>query len=93
MQVFRNTKEETSAPVTTMLVIVNRVPPVLVKVTVCVALPNPTRTVPNDRLLADRDTAPGGSPVPLSAIDCGGPVASSVIVTAAVNGPGVAGAK
>jgi hypothetical protein len=92
-QLFPNTKEEASAPVTAILEIGSLVPPVLVKVTDFDALPDPTRTVPNDRLLAERDAFPGVSPVPLSAIDCGDPVALSEIVMAAVNGPGVAGVK
>jgi len=63
--------------------------PVLVKVTLCDALDVPTAWLPNERLVADNDTVP----VPVSAIDCGEPVALSVIVTAAVTAPAAVGAK
>jgi hypothetical protein len=49
--------------------------------------------VPNDSLVAERDTVAAATPVPLSAIDCGDPAALSVMVMAAVNAPEAKGPK
>ena len=93
-QEFPNINEVAFAPVTPMPVMKSADSPVLVRVTVCVALPDPTRTVPKDRLLAESDTVVGiVTPVPLSAIVCGDPVMLSKILMAAVNGPVAIGAK
>jgi len=67
--------------------------PVLVSVTDCDALVTPTGSPAKDKLLADRDTAGGVRPVPDSAMLCGEPLALSVMVTAAVSAPVVAGVK
>lgn len=67
--------------------------PVLVNVTLCDELVAPTSTLPNARLLADNDTVVAVTPVPVNAMDCGEPVALSVIVMAAVMAPAVVGAK
>jgi len=67
--------------------------PVLVRVIDCDALVEPDWTEPNERLVADRDTATGLSPVPLREIDCGELPALSVIVISAVIAPAVAGVK
>ena len=92
-QLFANPNEEAFVPVTVMLVTVRVPVPVLVSVTDCDALVDPTCWVPKDKLLADRDTAGAPLPVPLKAIDCGELGALSVMVTAAVIAPAVAGAK
>ena len=56
-QLFENTNEEASAPVTAMLVMARGPVPVLVSVTDCDALVAPGSTVPNERLVAERVTA------------------------------------
>jgi hypothetical protein len=66
--------------------------PVLVNVTDCIALEEPTFVAPNVKLDADNPTA-GCTPVPLSEILCGESLALSVIVTAAVIAPVAVGAK
>lgn len=91
-QVLANSNDEAFAPVTAMLMIGKGAVPVLVRVTDCDALSVPTRRVPYERLLAERDTA-GNSPVPVSAIDCGEFAALSVMVTAADTAPVAVGAK
>src|SRR5580704_12960959 len=53
-QLFANTKDDTSVPVTLMLVMASVEPPVLVKVTCCEALVVPISPLPNDRLVAER---------------------------------------
>ena len=58
-QVFANTNEEAFAPVRPMLVMSRVAPPVLVKVTCCVALCVPIFTLPNNRLVAESDTVVG----------------------------------
>jgi len=92
-QPFANTNDEAFVPVTAMLAMFRIPVPVLVSVTDCDALVDPTCWVPKDKLLADRDTAGAPLPVPLKAIDCGELGALSVMVTAAVIAPAVAGAK
>ena len=92
-QLFENTNDEASAPVTLMLLIVKVGLPVFFSVTLWEALVLPTSRLPKERLVADRDTVVSADPVPLSAMLCGEPVALSVIVTLAVNAPDVAGAK
>src|SRR5580698_10652428 len=86
-QLFANTNEEASVPVTAMLVMVRGAVPVLVSVTDCDALVAPAFTEPNERLLADSDTTAGVRPVPLREIDCGEFAALSVILMAAVIAP------
>jgi len=92
-QLFENTNEEASVPVTAMLVMTRGPVPVLVSVTDCDALVTPTRSPAKDKLLADRDTAGGVAPLPLREIDCGELDALSVMVMAAVSAPVVAGVK
>lgn len=93
-QVLAKTKEEASVPVTAMLEIDSAAVPVLVMVTDCDALDEPTVTAPNERLVAERVTgAVGATPVPLNAMLCGDVVALSVMVIAAFNAPAVLGAK
>ena len=91
-QVLPIAYEDASAPVSTMLVIDNAAAPVLVTITVCDPLDDPTFTDPNDRLVAERVTG-GVNPVPLKAMLCGEVPALSAIVIAAVNAPVVVGAK
>jgi len=92
-QLFANPNEEAFVPVTAMLVTVRVPVPVLVSVTDCDALVAPGWTEPNERLVAERETAGAPVPVPLREIDCGELAALSVMVMAAVNAPEVAGAK
>ena len=92
-QLLAKKNEEASAPVRPMLVTARIELPVLVKVTLCEALVVPTVCGPNVRLVADSDTVVELTPVPVSAIDCGDPVALSVMVMAAVSAPVVVGVK
>jgi len=93
-QVLAKTKEDASAPVRAMLEINRAAVPVLVMVTDCDALAEPTFTAPNERLVAERVTgAVGATPVPLSAMLCGDVVALSVMVIAAFKAPAAVGAK
>ena len=92
-QVLPKMNEEVLAPVTAMLPMPNADVPVLVSVTLFEAVEAPTVSVPNARLVAERDTAVGVTPVPLRAMDWGEFVALSVRVTAAVRAPVVAGVK
>ena len=92
-QLFANTNEDASVPVTSMLVMVRGAVPVLVSVTDCDALVDPSFSLPNDKLLADRVTDGGVRPVPLRVIDCGELAALSLMVTAAVIAPPLAGVK
>ena len=92
-QLFPNTNEEAFVPVTAMLEMVKVVLPVFVMVTVFEALAVPTSWLPNDKLVGDSVTGDALTPVPVSAIDCGDPLALSVMVTAAVSAPAAAGAK
>jgi hypothetical protein len=91
-QLFPKTKEDAFVPVTVMLLKVSVALPVFVNVTDCEALDEPTVSVPNDKLVAERDTA-GPNPVPLSAIACGELPALSVMVIDAVRSPVVVGEK
>ena len=91
-QVLANTNEEAFVPATVMLVMATAAVPVLVTVTDCEKLDEPTSTEPNERLVADRVTG-GTTPVPLNAIACGEVLALSVMVMDAVNAPPAAGAK
>jgi len=75
-----------------MLLIDNAAVPVLVRITVCDALIEPTVVAANVRVLAERVTL-GANPVPLNAILCGELLALSIIVTAAVSAPPTTGAK
>ena len=63
-------------------------PPVLVNVTVCVAV-DPISMAGKVKLDGEKDTAAGVSPVPvpLKATDCGLPLAESVIWRAPLTGP------
>src|ERR1700735_142745 len=92
-QVFAKTNEEASAPVTVMLVKDKAAVPVLVRVTVFDPVDDPTVSSPNDRLVADRETAGAATPVPLSAIVCGEVEALSVMVMVAVRAPAIKGGK
>ena len=93
-QVLAKTNEDAFVPVTAMLVIVNAAVPVLVMVTDCEALEDPTFVAGNERLAAESVTGTAGAtPVPLNAILCGEPVALSVMVMAAFHAPAVVGAK
>ena len=66
-------------------------PPLFVKVTVWAALVVPITWPGNVKLDADRETAAGVSPVPLSETDCGLPLALSLMVTSLVAVPLVCG--
>jgi hypothetical protein len=93
-QVLPTTNEDAFAPATAMPEMASVAPPVLVRVTVCVELVEPTLIVPKDRLVAESDTVVGTiDPVPLRAIECGDPLALSVIEMEAVSAPEVVGAK
>jgi len=93
-QLFAKTNEDAFAPVTAILVMVSVAVPVLVIVTDCDPLDEPTFTVPNERLVAESVTgAIGAAPVPLNAMVCGEPATLSVMVTAAVTAPAAVGAK
>ena len=83
-QLFANLNADAFVPVTVMLLMTRVALPVLVNVTLCDALVDPTCRLPKDKLVADKDTVVGVTPVPVSAIDCGEPVALSVMVTDAV---------
>jgi len=91
-QVFANRNDDAFVPVTAMLVNVSVAVPLLVSVTVCDPLVEPTATVPNERLVAESVT-PAPWPVPVSAIICGDPTALSVIATAPASAPPVTGSK
>ena len=80
-QLFANANEEAFVPVTAMLEMVKTPVPVLVKVTVCEALLEPSFTEPNGRLVADSFTTGRlvPVPVPVREIDCGEPLALSAI--------------
>ena|SRR5215469_7178001 len=71
-----------------MAVMFMLLPPLLVSVTVCVAV-DPTCVLGNVRLDGEKDTAAGVRPVPvpLKATDCGLPLAVSVIWRAPLTGP------
>ena len=91
-QLFANTKEVELLPVIAMPVIVTAADPELVITTVCDPLDEPTFTDPKERLVAENVTG-GFSPVPLSAMVCGDPLAVSEMVTVAVAAPVAVGAK
>ena len=68
-------------------------PPVLVRVTVCVAV-DPTCVVGKVRLDGDRDTDAGVRPVPLSVMFCGLPLKElSVMVRTPLRDPAAVGVK
>ena len=92
-QLFANANEEALVPDTAMLAMDRAAVPVLVSVTDCEALVDPTSWLGKDKLLAERDTVVGVKPVPLKEIDCGELAALSVMVTAAVSAPDAAGVK
>ena len=92
-QLFANANEEAFVPVTVMPEMDNVRAPELVKVTDCDALVEPTFTEPNERLAADSFAIGAARPVPLSAIDCGEPLALSVMVMAAGREPVAMGLK
>lgn len=89
---FVETKEEAFVPVTAMLAMDSTVPPVLVSVTCCDALVEPTAVLGKVKLLAE-SVGGGMYPVPVSAMLCGELTALSVIVTEAVSAPSAAGVK
>jgi len=64
--------------------------PVLVRVTTCVALGEPTVVFPNVRLVGDRETL-SDVPVPVSDDVCGEPGALSMNCKVAVRDPAVMG--
>ena len=72
-QVFPNTNEDASPPVTAMLVIDSVAVPVLVIVTDCDPLSASTAVGAYEMLVADRVTG-GTTPVPLNAMLCGEPL-------------------
>jgi len=74
-----------------MLVIFSTALPVLVSVTGCDALVVLVCWLVNVRLEVDRLTAGAAAPVPVRVMECGDPVALSVIVTAAVRVPTAVG--
>jgi hypothetical protein len=71
---------------------VSAAPPVLVRVTCCVAAVAPTCVPEKVRVVGDRLTA-GAVPVPVSVTFCGDPVALSAIFSVAVRVPVAAGLK
>jgi hypothetical protein len=89
-QLFVSVKSEGFVPATEMLVILKAVLPTLVSVTVWGALVCPTAIAGNDSLVADNLTS---VPKPLTAIDCGLPLASSLISTEALRVPAAVGWK
>lgn len=89
---FAKTNEEALEPVTAMLEMERAADALLVRVTVCEALIEPTFTLPKERLVAERVTA-CATPVPVNATVCGDPAALSVMVMAACNGPEESGPK
>ena len=91
-QVVPITKDDAFVPVTAILLIANAAVPVLVIITVCDALADPTVVEGKVRLVADKVTG-GATPVPLNATLCGELPALSVIVIAAVSEPVLVGAK
>src|ERR1700730_9288044 len=86
-QLLPKTNDEAFVPVTVMPTTERGDPPVFVNVSCCDALWVPTCWRPKEMLLAESDIAGLASPVPVKEIDCGDPVALSMIVTAAVKGP------
>ena len=90
-QLLAKTNEDTSVPVTVMLVIDKATLPMLVMVTESDVLEVPTFVAGNERLVADSVT--GDTPVPLNVIVCGEVPALSVRMIAAVNAPVTVGAK
>ena len=85
-------KEDAPAPETVTLVIARGAVPALVSVTDWDALAVSSSWLPNDKLVAESVGAEM-SPVPLSAIVCGEPLASSLMAIEAVNGPCIEGTK
>ena len=85
-------KEDAPAPETVMLVKAKGAVPVLVRVTDWDALAVPSIWLANVRLVAE-SVGELTKPVPESAIVCGEPVASSVMVIEAVSGPSAVGTK
>jgi hypothetical protein len=86
------TNEDASVPVTAMLVMVKAAVAVLVMVTDCELLAEPTAVAGKVRLVADNVTG-GTTPVPLNATVCGELAALSVMVMDAVSAPPAVGAK
>jgi len=87
-----NTKDVAFVPVTAMLVMDNAVVPLLVMVTACEPLDEPTVVEAKERLVADNVTG-AATPVPLRATVCGELRAESFMVIAAVSAPAVVGPK
>lgn len=77
-----------------MLLMLRLAPPVFVNVTVCAALVVPVTWLGNVKLDADRETAAGVMPVPLSVMDCGLPLKElSVMVRPPLRAPVAVGVK
>ena len=91
-QVLPNTNEDASVPVTEMPVTARAEVPLLVRVTTWEALAVPNFWLPKVKLVAESVGA-ATSPLPLSVMVRGEPVASSVILMLAVNAPCAVGAK
>ena len=70
LQLFVCEKSPACAPVTVMLAMVKAMVPVLVKVTACAGLADPTYSLPKEMLAGARETA-ADKPVPLRLIVCG----------------------
>jgi len=81
------------SPVVTMLVTIRGEPPVFVKLTVCAGLVVPTNVEAKVRVTGERRTAGAATPVPVKSTTWGLPAALSVMVRAAMLGPGAVGVK
>src|SRR5580698_259575 len=86
-QVLVTTKSPALAPDTAMLDTVNAAPPLLVSVTDCPALVEPTTWPLKVMVGAERFAVAARTALPVNAIDCGLLAASSVSVTAATRAP------
>src|SRR5581483_2175306 len=80
------------SPLVPMLVMLKEAVPVFLRVTGRAELVVPSPWAGNVKLVADKLTA-GAVPVPVRPIDCGLPVALSLMVTVPVRAPVAAGAK
>jgi hypothetical protein len=91
-QLLAKTNEDALTPVTAMLVKDKAAVPVLVMVTDCELLAEPTAVAGKVRLVAESVTG-SSTPVPLNVMDCGELAALSVMVMDAVSAPPAVGAK
>jgi hypothetical protein len=92
-QLFVTAKSAAFAPLAAMDVIVKAADPLLVRVTVWLALAVLMFWPPKARVAVDSVTIGTATPVPFSVTDCGELAALSVIVKLAVRFPAIVGAK